>query len=97
MVKGKTIDGFKYSIDEGVLKDFMFLRALNLCQSSDPGEALEGTIKIVSVIFNDDNKERAFYEFLKARNGGRVPTDVLSNNVRSIILKLKENNEIKKS
>lgn len=97
MVKGKTVDGFKFSIDEDVLKDFMFLKYLNMCQSKKPDEALDGTIKIVSCIFNDDDKEREFYEFLKEKNNGRVPVSVLSENVRSIILKLRENADIKKS
>lgn len=97
MVKGKTVDGFKFAIDEEVLKDFMFLKYLNMCQSKEPAEALDGTIKIVSCIFNDDEKEREFYEYLKERNNGRVPVEVLSKNVKSIILKLKENSDIKKS
>lgn len=97
MVKGKTVDGFKFAIDEEVLKDFMFLRYLNMCQSKDPSESLDGTIKIVSCIFNDDDKEREFYEFLKAKHNGRIPINVLSENLRSIILKLRENDEIKKS
>lgn len=97
MVKGKTVDGFKFSIDEEVLKDFMFLRALNMAQSKDASEALDGTIKIVSCIFNDDVKEKEFYEFLKAKHNGRVPVQVLSENVRSMILKLREDKDIKKS
>ena len=97
MVKGKTVDGFKFSIDEEVLGDFMFLKALNMAQSKDASESLDGTIKIVSCIFNDDEKEREFYEFLKAKHNGRVPVSVLSENVRSIILKLRENVETKKS
>lgn len=97
MVKGKTVDGFKFLIDEDVLKDFMFLKYLNMCQSKDTSEVLDGTIKIVSCIFNDDDKEKEFYEFLKEKHGGRVPIDVLSNNVRSIILKLQENHDLKKS
>lgn len=97
MVKGKTVDGFKFSVDEEVLKDFMFLKYLNMCQSKDAAEALDGTIKIVSCIFNNDDKEREFYEFLKEKNNGRVPVNVLSENVKSIILKLRENSEIKKS
>ena len=28
MIKGKTTDGFKYLVDEEVLKDFMFLKYL---------------------------------------------------------------------
>lgn len=97
MVKGKTVDGFKFSIDEEVLADFMFLRALNMAQSKDASEALDGTIKIVSCIFNDDVKEKEFYEFLKAKHNGRVPVQVLSENVRSMILKLREDKDIKKS
>jgi hypothetical protein len=97
MVKGKTVDGFKFSIEEEVLKDFMFLKALNQAQSNEMSEALDGTIKIVSCIFNNDDKEREFYEFLKAKHNGRVPVQVLSENVRSIILKLQENEETKKS
>ena len=97
MVKGKTVDGFKFSIDEDILKDFMFLKYLNMCQSENASEALDGTIKIVSCIFNNDSKEREFYEFLKAKHNGRVPTDVLANNVRSMILKLQEVDDIKKS
>lgn len=97
MVKGKTVDGFKYSIDEEVLQDFMFLKALNMAQSDDVSIALDGEIKIVSCIFNDDLKEKEFYEFLKAKHNGRVPVQVLSENVRSIILKLRENKDVKKS
>lgn len=97
MVKGKTVDGFKFSINEEVLQDFMFLKALNMAQSNDASEALDGTIKIVSCIFNNDVKEKEFYEFLKSKHNGRVPVDVLSNNVRSMILKLKESKDVKKS
>ena len=97
MIKGKTVDGFKFSIDEEVLEDFMFLRALNMAQSKDASEALDGTIKIVSCIFNDDVKEKEFYEFLKEKHNGRVPVQVLSENVRSIILKLREDKDVKKS
>jgi hypothetical protein len=97
MVKGKTIDGFKYSVDEEVLQDFMFLKYLNMCQDPNPSISLDGTIKIVSCIFNNDDKEREFYEFLKAKHNGRVPVKVLADNVRSIILKLRETPEIKKS
>lgn len=97
MVKGKTVDGFKFSVDEDVLKDYMFLRALNMCQSTDPAEALDGEIKLVSSIFNNDKKEKEFYEFLKAKHNGRVPINVLAENVRSIILKLREEPSIKKS
>ena len=97
MVKGKTVDGFKFSIDEDVLSDFMFLKALNMAQSDDTSIALDGTIKIVSCIFNDDAKEKEFYEFLQAKHNGRVPVQVLSENVRSIILKLREDKDVKKS
>ena len=97
MVEGKTVDGFKFSIDEDVLSDFMFLKALNMAQSKDVSEALDGEIKIISCIFNDDAKEREFYEFLKAKHNGRVPVEVLSNNVRSMILKLQESKDVKKS
>jgi len=97
MVKGKTVDGFKFSVDENILEDFMFLKYLNMAQSDNTSESLDGTIKIVSCIFNDDDKEREFYEFLKAKHNGRVPVSVLADNVRSIILKLKEVPDIKKS
>lgn len=97
MVKGKTVDGFKFSVDEDILEDFMFLKYINMAQSDDYSEALDGTIKLVSCIFNNDEKEREFYEFLKAKHNGRVPVPVLSDNVKSIVLKLKEVPEIKKS
>ena len=71
MVKGKTVDGFKFAIDEEVLKDFMFLRYLNMCQSKDPSESLDGTIKIVSCIFNDDDKERFVDEYMQMKKDGK--------------------------
>ena len=76
MVKGKTVDGFKFSVDEDILEDFMFLKYINMAQSDDYSEALDGTIKLVSCIFNNDEKERDFYEFLKAKHNGRVPVPV---------------------
>lgn len=97
MVRGKTPSGFKFSIDENVLQDFLFLRALNMAQDKNPSKALDGTIRLVSIIFNNDEKETEFYEYLASKNGGRVPNNVLSEELKSIILALREKSEIKKS
>lgn len=98
-IKGKTPMGYKFSIDEGVIRDIDFLRALNDTTSGDTKRVVDGTFKCISVIFNDEEKEREFYEFLKAKNkGARVSIEQLSTELNSMFLAINEaNGEIKKS
>ena len=95
-IKGTTPLGYKFSIDEGVKTDFNFLRALNDSQSKEADKALDGTIHLVSVIFNNDKKEKEFYDYLTEKHGGRLPLEILSNELKSIIVALNEDKQIKK-
>lgn len=96
-IKGKTPSGYKFCIDEGVKTDFNFLRALNDANSNDPVKSMDGTIHLISVIFNDDVKEKEFYDYLTEKYGGRIPVEKLTPEIKSIILALNdEDSDIKK-
>lgn len=97
-IKGTTPSGYKFKIDEGVLRDIDFLRALNNATGKDGKKQLDGTFKCITVIFNDEDKETEFYEYLKAHNNGeRVSIEMLGAELNSMLLALNEaNGEIKK-
>lgn len=97
-IKGKTPSGYQFKIEEGVLKDIEFLRALKDATSKDGKRQLDGTFNCISVIFNDEDKEREFYEHLKAHNNGaRVTVEQLGAELNSMFLALNEaSGEIKK-
>lgn len=93
-IKGKTPSGYKFSIDEGVIKDIRFLRALNDATGKNSRKQLDGTFKCISVIFNDEEKEEEFYQFLTEKNGGeRVPIEMLGAELNAMFLALNEANE----
>lgn len=98
MVEGKTGSGFSFRVDEDALKDFMYLRHLNMAQSKDGHEALRGMCAIISDIMGTEEQEEAFYSYLKERNNGHVPVDVLTSEMKDIIAVMREKSEdIKKS
>lgn len=93
MIKGKTPSGYKYSIDEGIKTDWLFLKALSESESEDINIKFNGTIRLVSVIFGNDKTEKEYYEFVSAKHNGRVPMNILSEDLKSIVLKVNERNE----
>ena len=93
MITGKTSSGFEFHIPEGMDKDFRFVKCYSMIKNGDEEEALDGAIKLVSVIFSNDDEEERMYKYLAAQNGGRVPSDVLYKELNEIISIAKDSSE----
>lgn len=95
MVKGKTTSGFEFEIPDGLAKDFRFIKAYSMIRSGDEEKALDGAIKLVSVIFSNDAEEERLYDHIAEQNEGRVPIDVLYDELNDIIASMKQDPDLK--
>lgn len=85
MITGITESGFEFRIPEGLAEDFRFVIAYKDIRSGDTEKMLDAAIRLVSVVFADDDEEKRFYEHLAEKNGGRVPSTVLFKELFDII------------
>ena len=85
MIEGKTSSGFEFKIDEKLLEDFLFMRAFERANSSDPEDQVAGTVDLVRIMFNDEAEEERYYKHLAKQHGGRVPADIIGKELGEII------------
>ena len=95
MIKGTTKSGFEFSIPEGLDSDFRFIKAFSLIKSGDEEKALDGAVNLVSVIFSDEKEEERLYKHLAKDHGGRVPLEVLFEELNEIIEISKQDESVK--
>lgn len=67
MLKGKTPNGFYYSIDKRVLKDYRLIEAMGKINSKNEFAQAEALTKIVEFMMRD--KKDTFLEFLSDGDG----------------------------
>lgn len=84
MIQGTTSAGFTFKVDEGIDKDYRFIRAYRQITAGDPDEALAGAVDLVSVVFNDRAQEDAFLRSI-ADDHGRVPADRVFAGINEIL------------
>lgn len=92
---GKTSSGFEYDIDGKALHDFRFLMALRDIQSSDVGRQVNGTVNLISIVFNDPKEETRFLDHV-ARDGRALTEDVIKE-LREIINAIRVQDEAVKN
>lgn len=87
-MKVTTSSGFKCDVNERVLEDWRFVRAIAKSTSEDANEKLRGAIDIVSLILGDN--EEAFYKHLSSKDpDGIVSESAVTDDLVSIIDKIK--------
>lgn len=97
MIQGTTKDGFKFSIPEGLMRDFFFIKAYKDMQSTDGNIALNAVFDFVSLLFDDEDEERRFYEFYKDLNKGkRISFDTLFTACKEIIAIAEKEDDVTK-
>lgn len=80
---GETRSGYKFNIDDRVLKDWRFVSALTKCQKRhDEFEGLEGIMEMAKMLFGDKYDE--FMNFIASKNDGFCPSDVVMNEIQDI-------------
>lgn len=87
MVKVKTEDGFKAEIDERILTDWRFTRALVKSQKGTDYEKLEATNAIADMLLGDDSDRLC--EHIASKNDGFVPATAFMNAIAEIMKSVK--------
>lgn len=87
-MKVTTKSGFKCEVNERILDDWRFTRAIAKSHSDDPNEKMNAAVDMVSLILG--KQENAFYEHLsKKSSDGIVDEEVVTADLVSIISKIK--------
>lgn len=83
----KTKSGFKCDINEKVLDDWRFTRAVAKTHADDDIERMNAAVDLVSLILRDS--EDAYYKYVESKNGGIVSEDIVTKDLISIIEQIK--------
>lgn len=81
-MQGETKSGFKYEIDDRVLKDWRFVEAITEADKGNGVEQLVGARKMVHLMFGKDYDK--FMEHLAEKNDGFVPAEAVMAEVKEI-------------
>lgn len=88
MIEGKTRTGFKYKVDERILKDWRIVSCISMVESSDPSSQIKGTTELVKLLIGEN--EDAFIKHVQKKNDGFVPIDAITNELVDILTSSKE-------
>lgn len=84
----KTKSGFKCDINDKILDDWRFTRAVAKTHAGDDVERMNAAVDLVSLILRDN--EEAYYKYVEKKNGGIVSEDIVTKDLVSIIEQVKE-------
>lgn len=83
----KTKSGFKCEINDNVLEDWRFTKAVARAHSEDDNERMIAAVDLVSLILRDN--ENDYYKFVEKKNNGIVTEDTVTKDLQSIIEQIK--------
>ena len=89
MIKGKTSSGFEYEVDERIIKDWRFAKALAKL-SGEPLDKMSATIDIASMLLNNGQEESLMKH---VEMDGFVDSGKMEHEIVEIINGLKQDNE----
>ena len=82
-MQGITRSGFKFDIDNRILKDWRFVSALTKCQQSKTEFGkLEGIQEMVRLLFGDKFEE--YLAFVASKNDGFCDSDIIMEEIKEI-------------
>lgn len=81
-MQGITKSGYKYEIDDRVLKDWRFVEAITVADSGKGVEQLAGARKMIHLMFGDDYDK--FMDHIAEQNDGFVPAEAVMAEVKEI-------------
>ena len=81
-MQGKTKSGYKYEIDDRVLKDWRFVEAITEADKGKGVAQLEGARKMIHLMFGEDYDR--FMEHIANQNDGFVPAEAVMAEVKEI-------------
>ena len=83
----KTKSGFKCNINDKVLDDWRFARAVARTHSDSDTDRIQAAVDLVSLILRDN--EEAYYKYVESKNDGIVSEDIVTSDLLSIIEQIK--------
>jgi hypothetical protein len=81
-MQGETKSGYKYEIDDRVLKDWRFVEAITEADKGKGVAQLEGARKMIHLMFGEDYDR--FMEHIANQNDGFVPAEAVIAEVKEI-------------
>ena len=79
----KTKSGFKCDINEHVLEDWRFTKAVAKAHSDNDNDRMMAAVDLVSLVLRDN--EEAYYDYVASKNDGIVSEDIVTKDLTSII------------
>lgn len=83
----KTKSGFKCEINDKVLDDWRFTRAVALTHSDDDSERMKAAVSLVSLVLRENEEE--YYKFVESKHDGIVSEEIVTKDLISIIEAIK--------
>ena len=83
MVTGKTKTGFEYSIDERIVKDYRYVRALAKLNKGDNAEKFIAFDEISTLLLG--GKVEDLIKHVEGLNGGYAPLEAMAAEMNEII------------
>lgn len=90
-MKITTKSGFELDIDKEALDDWRVTESIADAASDDVGEQMRGVANLVKLIFGKQKK--AYYNHVAAEHNGKIPNNVVNEDVLDIFDQLKESND----
>ncbi len=90
-MKITTKSGFELEIDKEELNDYKVLDAIADADSDDEAEKIRGSVNLVRYILGKQKK--AYYKHIEAQHNGRVPVEVVNEDVSDIFNQLNDSDD----
>ena len=91
LVKGTTKTGYKFELDDRILKDWRFIQALAKSQKGTDLEKLESANDLVNLVIGQKNIEK-FMSRIQKNNEGYIPIDAVMLEINGIIESIQAKN-----
>lgn len=89
-MEGITKSGFKFKVDERVLKDWRFTMALAKMENrKTPFDALQGMNEMTELLLGD--QMNAFFDHIKEKNEGFAPFEAVMEELKEILEQFPKN------
>ncbi len=92
-MKGTTSSGFEYEINEAIVKDWRFTKAIALADSEDETDKLRGYTKLVQLLLGRDGEKKLEKHVMT--EDGMVPLESINGEVLEMMHALRQNPESK--
>lgn len=88
MITGKTSTGFEYEVNEKIVNDWRFVKAVATSAAKDDTAKIAGYMNLVSLLLGDDGEDR-LCEHCR-QDDGIVPTERIGREVLEIMTAIGE-------